>query len=178
MRPLDNHVDVVDVDALAQAAVNPREVLVDLEDHYVGLVERRAGRSVGNREVEVAVLVHGRHAHHGDVHRQEVLIVGAQIAEDHRVEVAQAAVAELALIAGHVPAVIDKVFARGVALHHLDGFKNQIAADFHAAQLILASGNRLVHQRRERAAHGDVDPVTALDNAGRLVRRTELALIF
>ena len=99
MGALHDHIHVVDVDALVQAAVDPRQILVDLQDHDIRLIQHRTGGGVGQGEVEVAVLVHGGHAHHGHVDRQEVLIVGPQIPEHHRVEAAHPPVAELALIA-------------------------------------------------------------------------------
>ena len=99
MGALHDHIHVVDVDALVQAAVDPRQILVDLQDHDIRLIQHRTGGGVGQGEVEVAVLVHGGHAHHGHVDRQEVLIVGPQIPEHHWVEAAHPPVAELALIA-------------------------------------------------------------------------------
>lgn len=54
-----DHVHVADVDALVQTAVDPRQVLVDLQDHDVRLVQRCTGGGGGGGKVEVAVLVHG-----------------------------------------------------------------------------------------------------------------------
>ena len=142
---LHDHIHVADVDALVQTAVDPGQVLVDLQDHDIRLIQRGAGGGGGGGEVEVAVLIHGGDAHHGHVHCQELGVVPAQIAEHHGVEVAKPLVAELALVAGHMPAVVDKVLAGGVALHHLNGFKDQITADLHVPQLLLTAGNGGVH---------------------------------
>ena len=175
---LHDHVHIVDVDALVQPAIDPGQILVDLQDHHVGLVQHRPGGGVGHGEVEVSMLIHGGHAGDSHVYREEMVIVGPQIPEHHRVEVAQAPVAELPLIAGHVPAVIDKVLPAGVALHHLNGLLDQIAPDLHAPQLVLPLGNGLVHQGRESPAHGDIQPVAAFDHPGRLLRGAQLAFVF
>lgn len=175
---LHDHVHVADVDALVQTAVDPRQVLVDLQDHDVRLVQRGTGGGGGGGKVEVAVLVHGGNAHHGHVHRQELGIVPTQVTEHHGVEIAQTLVAELALVAGHVPAVVDEVLAGRVALHHLNRIKNQVAADLHVPQLFLTAGHGGIHQRGEARAHSDVDPVAALDDLSRLIRCAEFAPVF
>ena len=77
-----------------------------------------------------------------------------------------------------MPAVVDKMLPAGVALHHLDGLLDQVATDLHTVELLLAFGNGGIHQRREGTAHADIQPVTALDHTGGLVRGAELALIF
>ena len=178
MGTLHDHIHVADVDAFVQTAVDPWQVLIDLQDYDVRLVQRGAGGGGGGGEVEVAVLVHGGNAHHGHVHRQELGVVPAQIAEHHGVEVAQSLVAELALVAGHMPAVVDEVLASGIALHHLDGLEDQVAADLHVPQFLFPAGHGGIHQRGKARAHADIDPVAALDDLGRFVRRAELAPVF
>ena len=123
----------------------------------------------GYFNVEIAVLVHGGHSHHSHVDGEELAVIPAEVAEHHRVEITQSTVAELALIAGHMPAVVDKVPALGVALHHLDRVEDQIAADLDLAKLILSLGNGGVHQRRKARAHGDVDPVAAFYHPCRFI---------
>ena len=145
MGALHDHIHVTDVDALVQTAIDPGQVLVDLQDHDIRLVQCGAGGGGGGGEVEVAVLIHGGDAHHGHVHCQELGVVPAQIAEHHGVEVAQPLVTELALVAGHMPAVVDKVLTGRVALYHLNRFKDQITADLHVPQLLLTAGNGGVH---------------------------------
>ena len=85
---LHDHVHVADVDALIQTAVDPRKVLVDLQNDYVRLIQRGAGGCRGTGEVEIAVLVHGRDRHHRHVDGEELVVIPAQIAEHHGVEVA------------------------------------------------------------------------------------------
>ena len=178
VRTLHDHVHIVDVDALIQTAIDPGQILVDLQDHHVGLIQHRPGRGVGHGEVEVSMLVHGSHTGDGHVYREEMVIVGSQIPEHHGIEIAQSPVTELPLVAGHVPAVIDKVLPVGIALHHLNGLLDQITPDLHTPQLVLPLGNGLIHQGRESAAHGNIQPVAALDHPGRLLRGAQLAFIF
>ena len=128
-----------------------------------------SGGGGGGGKVEVAVLVHGGHSHHGHVDGEELAVIPAEVAEHHGIKITQSAIAELALIAGHMPAVVDKVPALGVALHHLDRVEDQIAADLDLAKLILSLGNGGVHQRRKARAHGDVDPVAALYHPCRFI---------
>lgn len=169
MGPLYDHIHVADVDALVQTAVDPGQVLVDLQNDHVCLVQRRTGGGRGTGKVEVAVLVHGGHSHHGYVDGEELAVIPAEVAEHHGIKITQSAIAELALIAGHMPAVVDKVPALGVALHHLDRVEDQIAADLDLAKLILSLGNGGVHQRRKARAHGDVDPVAAFYHPCRFI---------
>ena len=140
VRAFHDHVHVADVDALVQAAVDPGQVLVDLQDDDVRLVQGGAGGGRCAGKVEIAVLVHRGHGHHGHVDGEELAVIPAQVAEHHWVEIAQATVAELALVAGHMPAVVDEVLALRVTLHHLDGLEDQVTADLDLAQLVLALG--------------------------------------
>ena len=169
MGPLYDHVHIADMDALVQTAVDPGQIFVDLQNDHVRLVQRGTGGGCGSGKVEIAVLVHGGHSHHSHVDGEELAVIPAEVAEHHRVEITQSTVAELALIAGHMPAVVDKVPALGVALHHLDRVEDQIAADLDLAKLILSLGNGGVHQRRKARAHGDVDPVAAFYHPCRFI---------
>ena len=173
-----DHVHIVNMDTLIQTAVNPGQVLVDLQNHHIRLVQHTAGRGIADREVKVTVLIHRRHAHHGHINSQEMRIVGTQITENHGNKVAQSLVAELTLIAGHMPAIIQEVLTGGVTFHHLDGLLDQIASDFYIEQFIPAFGNSGIHQRRKGTAHGNIQPVTAFYDLGRFVRRAELASVF
>ena len=178
MVALHDHVHITDVDALVQAAVYPRQILIHLKNDNIRLVQHRASRSIADGEIEISVLIHGRHAHNGHVHSEELRIIPAQITKHHGDKVAQPPVAELALIAGQMPAVVYKVLPCGVVFHHLDGLEDQVSPHLHAPQLVLAAGDGGIHQRRKSAAHGNVDPVTAFDDSCRLVRSAKLALIF
>ena len=61
------------------------------------------------------------------------------------------------------------MFALRVALHHLNGIKNQVAANLDRPQLVFTLGDGCVHQGRKARAHGNVDPVAALYHPRRLV---------
>ena len=160
------------MDALVKAAVNEGQVLVDLQDHNIRVPQDPLSDAGGAGEVEIAVPVHGRGAHHGDIHVEEVAVVGNHIAEDHRDVVAQAIVAQLSLIGGAVPAVVDKMLPFGVRFHDLDRAKSQIAADFDIGELIAAGGQRFVEQGGKANVGAVVDPVAALNAADSLLRRS------
>ena len=178
VRALDDAVDLGDVDALIEAAEDARKVLVDLENHEVRLVENAFGDAGGTGEVEVPVPVHRRDAHHGDVYREEMAVIRHEIAEDHGNEIAQPPVAQAALVGREVPAVIEKVLARRVALDGPDRTKAEIAADLDVVQFITPLGEGGVQQRREGDVGGIVHPVAAFDEPNRLGGRAELGMVF
>ena len=178
MLPLHDHVHIADMDALVQTAIDPGQILIYLQNNDIRLVQHSSGRGIADGEIKIPVLIHGRHAHHGHIHRKELRVIPAQVPEHHGAEVAQTPVAQLTLIPGHMPAVVNKMLPRGVALHHLDGLRNEVSPHLHTPQLILAACNGGVHQGRKGSTHRDVDPVTALNNSRCLVRSAELALIF
>ena len=83
---------------LVKPAAQARQVLIDLQNDDVRPVENGAGHAGRGREVKVPVTVHRRDGRHGDVDCQKFAVVPREVAEDHRRIVAQAAVAEPALI--------------------------------------------------------------------------------
>ena len=93
VRTLDDHVHIGNVNDLVKTAAQPRQMLVDLQNNDVRLLKDRAGHAGRRREVEVSVAIHRRDARHGDVHREKLPVIPREVAEDHRREVAQAAVA-------------------------------------------------------------------------------------
>ena len=124
MLALHDHVYIADVDTFILAAIDPRQVFIHFQDHNIRLIQHRAGRGIADREIEIPMLIHGRHTHDGHVHREELGVIPAQITEHHGDKIAQAPVTELAFIAGQVPAVINKVLPGRVALHHLYRLKD------------------------------------------------------
>ena len=176
--PLHDAVDLRDVDALVKTPVNIGEILVDLQAHDVRVPEDPLGDACRAREIEITVLVHRRRAHHRDVHGEKVPVVRHDIPEDHRNIAAQSPVRELSLVSGAVPAVVDEVFPKRVALHHFDRAKSQIAADLDVREFIAAGGERLVKQDRKADIGAVVDPVAALNAADGLFRCHQFASVF
>ena len=174
MLALDDIIDVGNVDALVKSAQDARQMLVDLQDDDVRPVKYPLGRAGAAGQIEVPVLIHGSHAHHGHVHGEKMPVIGDDIPEDHGNVIAQPAVAELPLVRGTVPAVVHEMLPRGIALHDADGAEAEIAADLDIGQLIAAFGQRRVQKRREANAGGIVDPVAASDDPDGLFGRTEL----
>ena len=178
VRALDDHVRIGDMDDLVKAAAQPRQTLVDLQNDDVRLLEDRAGHAGRRREVEVPVAIHRRDARHGDVHREKLPVIPREVAEDHRREVAQAAVAEPALIRRAMPCVVEKMRLLRVALDDLQRAHAEIAAHLHVMQLVTPGGKRRIEQRRKAERGRIVHPVAVLHGAHRLGGRAQLAAVF
>ena len=104
---------------------------------FSSLLQDGPGDARPNGQVEVSVAVHRSDAGHGDVDRQEMTVIRPQVPEDHGNEVAESPVAELALVVGAVPAVVDKVLPLRIALHCFQPVEYKIASDLHVEKLIL-----------------------------------------
>lgn len=178
VRTLNDHVHVRDVDDFVKAAAQPRQMLVDLQNDDIRLLKDRAGHAGRRREVEVSVAIHRRDARHGDVHREKLPVIPREVAEDHRREVAQAAVAEPALIRRAMPCVVEKMRLLRVALDDLQRAHAEIAAHLHVVQLVTPGGKRRIKQRREAEPRRIVHPVAVLHGAHRLGGRAQLAAVF
>jgi len=178
VRTLNDHVHVRDVDDFVKAAAQPRQMLVDLQNDDVRLLEDRAGHAGRRREVEVSVAIHRRDARHSDVHREKLPVIPREVAEDHRREVAQAAVAEPALIRRAMPCVVEKMRLLRVALNDLQRTHAEIAAHLHVVQLVTPGGKRRIEQRREAEPRRIVHPVAVLHGAHGLGGRAQLAAVF
>ena len=59
-----DHIYITDMYAFIQAAVNPGQILIDLQDYDISLVQHRTGRRIADRKIEIPVFVHRRHTHH------------------------------------------------------------------------------------------------------------------
>ena len=175
---LDDHVDLGDVDALLLAAVDAGQALEHLYHDDVGVVYVRPRVAGGDGEVEVAVLVHGRGADEGDVYVQEVVVVPAQVAVQHGLVVAQAAVGELALVAREMPGVIGEVLLLRVGFDGADGAVAEHPAYFDVRELLAPLGEGGVAEAGEGDARAVFDPVPALYERGGLGGGAQLALIF
>jgi len=123
---------------LIKTAAQLRGMLVYLKYDDVGLIENELGHAGDAGEVEISVPVHGTHGHHGNVHMYKLAVVPAEIAEYHGREKTQTPVAQLTLIAGAVPGVVNKMLLAGVAFHGLYGPEHQVALHPHTAQLVTA----------------------------------------
>ena len=178
VHPLDDHVHIGNVDDLVEPAAQTRQVLVDLENDDVRPVENGAGHAGRGRKIKVPVAVHRRDGRHGDVDRQKLAVVPRKVAEDHRREVAQTAVAELALIRRAMPCVVEKMRLLRVALNDLQRTHAEIAAHLHVVQLVTPGGKRRIEQRREAEPRRIVHPVAVLHGAHSLGGRAQLAAVF
>ena len=138
-----------DMDAVAESAEDPGKALIYLQDYNVRPVHNPFHRSSGAGQVEVSVPVHGGDCHHGHIDGQEMLIVRHHVVEHHGDVVAQAPVAELPLVLGAVPGIVDKVFSGRVALHRLYRAEQKISPNLYIVQLFFSSGQRSIQQLRE-----------------------------
>ena len=178
MGALHHIVHLGNVDALIKSAENTGQVFVDLQDDDIRRFQNAPGNAAGTGEVEVAVFVHGRHAHHGHIDRQKVPVIGRHIAEDHGNIVAQAPVAQLSLIAGAVPAVVDKVFPVRVTFHGPDGTKQQVAPDLDICQFLFPFRQGRIQQGGKAHIGCVVHPIPTFDGLHSLLGRAQLGTVF
>ena len=144
-------------------ALHVREVFIDLEDDVVGDVHDGSRRSASEREIEISVRVHLRYLHHRYVDGSVALtVVRRQVPVDHRHEVAQALVAQLPLIAGHVPRIVVEVFSRRVALYCFERMENEISSDLDIEKFFFPLCQRAVQEFRDTETDYVVYPVPAL----------------
>ena len=134
--PFDNEIHFADMDAFAETAVNLRESFVDFKNDDVRLVENSFGHAGGAGKIEIAVLIHRRHAHHGHIDVEEMAVVRHDIAEDHRDVIAQSPVAQLSFIGRNVPGVVEEMFSGRIAFGSSYRAEGKIAADLHIEEFV------------------------------------------
>ena len=106
MLALDDIVDLGNMDALIEAAQDPRQSLVDFKDHDVRLLQDALGAAGRAGQIKVPVLVHRCDRAHRDIDRQKVPVVGDKQVEDHGNIIAEPFVAQLSLIGAAMPGII------------------------------------------------------------------------
>ena len=174
---LYDHGDVGDMDALVVCAVDLGQLVVDLDDDGVSAAYHIKRRSGGEREVEVAVLVHRRGADVSHVDMQKLAVIPREVAKYHGGEVGAAFVDKAAVITGAMPDVVAEVFALRVALNSLNGAVHYLRTDLDVKKLISPLGQRSVAQRGEGGAVAVFHPVAALDELGGILRGAELRFV-
>ena len=178
MFPLHHIVHIAEVNGFVKATQNTGQMLVDLQNDNVRLLQDAAGDARGTGEIEIPVLIHGRDAHHGHIHREKMPVVGHHIAKNHGNIAAQPSVAELSLIGGTVPGVVGEVLPARVTLHDLNRTKAQIAPYLYIGQLIPAFRQSLVQQCGKAHVGGVIHPVTAFYGLDGLLRGPKLFPVF
>ena len=153
-------------------------MFIDLKDHNIRLLQDPAGDPCGTGEIKESVPVHGSHSHHGDIHCQEMPVIGDQIAEDHRNIIAKPPVAQFSFIGRTMPAVITEMLPFGIGLHRSDGAKAQISPDLDIKELVPALCEGFIQQSRETDIGPVVHPVPALYQFDRFLRRPEFLPVF
>ena len=174
---LHHHVHVLDVDLAAVQAIDPGQVLVDLQDDDFSPVQHIGQVRGGQTIAEVAVLVHGGHLDHGHVHGQVVPIEPGQLGIAHGGEEAHALGDDLPVNAAAMPAVPGEVVPGVLGLGDLGHPHGHAAAHLHVVQLILPGGQGLVQGHGVVGTPAVVHPVAGLDDLYRLVGGGQLLLI-
>ena len=175
---LNDHIDVGNVDLAAVQAVDPRQILVDLDDDRLGVIEHIRQMRAGQRIAEVAVLVHRRDLDHRHVHLGVAVAIEArQLAVAHGREIAHSLGDDLAVDAAAMPGMPGEVLAGVLRLADLGHPHRHAAADLDVAQLALTGGKRLVERVGMVRAPAVIDPVAALDGLDRLGGGGQLLLI-
>ena len=175
---LNDHIDVGNVDLAAVQAIDPRQILVDLDDDRLGVIEHIRQMRAGQRIAEVAVLIQRRDLDHRHIHLGVAVAIEArQLAVAHGREIAHSLGDDLAVDAAAMPGMPCKVLAGVLRLADLGHPHRHAAADLDIAQLALTGGKRLVKRVGMVRAPAVIDPVAALDGLDRLGGGGQLLLI-
>ena len=176
---LHNGSDLVNVDAVLEAAQAAGHVLVHFHNDLLGLLADGSQMAGGRAEVEVAVLVHGGNLEHCHIHGVIALpVVPGQLGiADGSIE-GEALGHSLPLDAAHVPAVPGHVGSGVLDLEDGGGPHQDAAAEIHILQLGQAFGEGGIHSNRGIHGPAVIHPVAALDHGSCSVGGDELALIF
>ena len=159
-----HEVHLGDVHALLPPAQADRKLLVHLHDDRLGLLHHGAGGGVEEREVEVAVLVHGRRGQHADVDFQRLAIVPRLVAIEQRDVMDEPLIAQAPVQAAEVPAHERERLVLRVRRHHGERAQRQHPADLDVAKLALARRERPVERLWDAVAEGVLHPVPGADN--------------
>ena len=167
------------MDGVFKAAEADRLVLVDL-DH--DLARRSAHRSeVGGlrTEVEVAVLIHGRHLQEGNRRLLDIVLAveARELRIAHRVKEAEALGDRLSLPAAEVPGVPAEVLGRVLNLKD-GGLPHQdTAANLDVGKLRHAARQRLVNRDRRADTPAVVNPVAGPNECCGLFRAHQFLFV-
>ena len=178
MLSLNNIVYVGDMDTLVKPAQNVGQVLIDFQNDDIRLLDDSLGNAGTAGQVKKTVPVHRRHAHHGDIDRQEMPVIGLQIPEDHGDIIAQSPVTQLSFIGRAMPAVVAEMLPLRIRLHCHDRSKAQVSPDLYIIELIPASGQRSIQERGKAYICPVVNPVPALYDPDSFFRCPAFFLIF
>ena len=162
----------------AVQAIDPRQILVDLDDDSLSGIQHVGQVRGRERVAEVAVLIHRRDLDHRNINRGVAVAVEAwQLAVAHGDEIAHALGDNLAVDAAAMPGVPGEVLTGVLGLADLGHPHRHAAANLDVLELILACGQSLVERVGMVGAPAVVDPVAALDDLDGFRGRGQLLLI-
>ena len=167
-----------DMNTLVETTQNAGQVFIDFQYDDISLLDDPLCNASAAGQIKKSVPVHGSHAHHGHIYRQEMSVIRLQIPENHRNVIAEPPVAECSLIGGTVPAVVAEMLPLRVGLDRHDRSEAKIAANLHVKKLIFALRQRRVQKRRKTDICTEIDPVPALHKLYGLLRSSEFSFIF
>ena len=177
--PLHDHVHLGNMDAVVKAAQTPGHILVDLHDDHLGLFNNSPQMGGREAEVEVAVLIHGRHLEHGHIRGGNVVgIVPGQLGITHGLVEARAAGNVVTLHRTHVVGIENNVVNRVRNVKNGRFPQADAASDLHILQLRGPPGQGLVQHPGMDGAEAVVHPVAGLDDLHRLVRRSQFLPVY
>ena len=162
--PLNDHINVFDIDLTAGKTADPGHILVDFNDDRLRALQHIGKVGSCKRVAEIAVLVHGSDLDHGDINADiAVAIKARKLGVTHGRKITHAFGDDLAINAAAVPGVPGKVLT-GVLIstdrRHPHG---HAAANLDVFQLIFTPGKRLIERVRMVRAPAVIDPVTGFD---------------
>ena len=176
---LHHIVHLRDVDVIPLGAVDHWHMLVDLQDDVVRGVQHLLHAAVGQAVAEIAVLVHGGHGDHGNVHRSiSPAVIGTAVTEQHGRVIGPAFVHVFPVQPGAMPGIIGEGLMLRVLLHHLNGLHGNGVANLDILQFPFPGRQGGVQCFRKGAGLAVIHPVAVLHQLDSFFRGYQLFLIF
>ena len=176
---LHDVVHLGDMNALLKSSEAAGHVLVDLHDNLLGAFADCHHMGCAGSEVEISVLIHGRHLHHSHTAGSNIVpIVPGQLRIPDRAVVCASPVYQLALDAAHMPGIPAEVLSRVLPLKDCQGLYQNAAPQLYVRQLIGALCQRLIQRVRCGHAPSEIHPVPRADFPYRLIGGYQFLLVF
>ena len=167
------------MDAVVEAAQADGHILVDFHNDGLGTLANGLHVRAAGAEVEVAVLIHGRHLKHGNIQALDaVAVIAGQFGITQGDIERETILNGLALNTGHVPGVPGKVIGSVGNIKNGRPAGQDTTPDIDVRQLLHAVCQSLVQRVGGADAPAVVQPVAGLNNLDSFFSRSQLLLVF
>jgi len=177
--PLHDHVHLGNMDAVIKAAQAPGHILVDLHDDHLGFLNNSPQVRGRQAEIEIAVLIHGRHLEHSHIRRRNMIgVVPRQFGIAHGLMETGAAGNVVALHGAHMVGIENNMMNGIFDIKNSRLPQADAAANLHILQLRRTTGQGLVQHTGVDGAEAIVHPITGFDDLDRFVCRGQLLQVY